>query len=98
LLAFAFPRSLIGNAPPLPLHPDPLPLSLQTSQAAKAAPKALPPAGLPGTVHERTFIALKPDAMQRGLAGEIISRFEKKGFKLVAAKLIVPTKAQAEGH
>ncbi len=35
---------------------------------------------------ERTLIIIKPDGVQRGLAGEIISRFEKKGFKLVAAK------------
>ena len=35
---------------------------------------------------ERTLIIIKPDGIQRHLAGEIISRFEKKGFKLVAAK------------
>ena len=35
---------------------------------------------------ERTLIIIKPDGVQRGMAGEIISRFEKKGFKLVAAK------------
>lgn len=37
---------------------------------------------------ERTFIAIKPDGVQRGLVGEIIKRFEQKGFKLVALKLI----------
>ncbi len=37
---------------------------------------------------ERTFIAIKPDGVQRGLIGEIIKRFEQKGFKLVAMKLI----------
>jgi nucleoside-diphosphate kinase len=37
---------------------------------------------------ERTFLMLKPDAVQRGLAGNIIGRFEKKGFKLVAMKLM----------
>ncbi len=35
---------------------------------------------------ERTLIIIKPDGIQRHLAGEIISRFEKKGFKLAAAK------------
>lgn len=40
------------------------------------------------TIDERTFIAIKPDGVQRGLVGEIIKRFEKKGFKLVAMKLI----------
>lgn len=37
---------------------------------------------------ERTFIMIKPDAVQRGLIGEIIQRFERKGFKLVAMKLL----------
>ncbi|XP_056628017.1 NME/NM23 nucleoside diphosphate kinase 2a [Triplophysa dalaica] len=37
---------------------------------------------------ERTFIAIKPDGVERGLVGEIIKRFEQKGFKLVALKLI----------
>ena len=37
---------------------------------------------------ERTLIIIKPDAVQRHLAGEIISRFEKKGFKLAAAKFL----------
>uniref|UniRef100_A0A8C5WFD8 Nucleoside diphosphate kinase n=1 Tax=Leptobrachium leishanense TaxID=445787 RepID=A0A8C5WFD8_9ANUR len=36
---------------------------------------------------ERTFIAVKPDGVQRGLIGEVIKRFEQKGFKLVALKL-----------
>lgn len=47
---------------------------------------------------ERTFIALKPDAVQRGLIGEIITRFEKKGFKLVGLKLAQITRATAEEH
>ena len=38
--------------------------------------------------NERTFIMLKPDAVHRGLVGEIIKRFEKKGFKLVAMKMM----------
>jgi len=37
---------------------------------------------------ERTLIIIKPDGIQRHLAGEIIGRFEKKGFKLVAAKFM----------
>ena len=32
---------------------------------------------------ERSFIAIKPDGVQRGLVGEILGRFERKGFKLV---------------
>uniref|UniRef100_A0A1W7RA50 Nucleoside diphosphate kinase n=1 Tax=Hadrurus spadix TaxID=141984 RepID=A0A1W7RA50_9SCOR len=37
---------------------------------------------------ERTFIMVKPDGVQRGLIGQIIQRFEKKGFKLVAMKFV----------
>lgn len=37
---------------------------------------------------ERTFIMVKPDGVQRGLVGKIIERFEQKGFKLVAMKLM----------
>lgn len=47
---------------------------------------------------ERTFIMLKPDAVQRGLVGEVISRFEKKGLKLVGMKLIQVDRALAEEH
>jgi len=47
---------------------------------------------------ERTFIAIKPDGVQRGLISEIVSRFERKGYKLVAIKLVVPSKQFAEQH
>ncbi len=39
---------------------------------------------------ERTLIIIKPDALQRGLMGEIMSRFEKVGLKIVAAKMLQP--------
>lgn len=42
---------------------------------------------------ERTFIAVKPDGVQRGLCGEIIKRLETRGFKLVAAKFLQVTTA-----
>jgi len=54
--------------------------------------------GAAGTKNERTFIAIKPDGVQRGLIGEIIKRFEQKGFKLVGLKMIAASRAQAEGH
>jgi len=54
--------------------------------------------GAPGTKTERTFIAVKPDGTQRGLIGEIISRFEKKGYKLVAIKIVHPTEELARAH
>ena len=45
---------------------------------------------------ERTFIAIKPDGVQRGLVGEIIGRFEAKGFTLVGLKLLVASQELAE--
>ncbi|XP_077228187.1 nucleoside diphosphate kinase 3-like isoform X1 [Tasmannia lanceolata] len=51
-----------------------------------------------GAEMERTFIAIKPDGVQRGRIAEIISRFERKGYKLVAIKLVVPSKEFAEKH
>lgn len=47
---------------------------------------------------ERTFIMLKPDAVQRGLVGAVVARFEEKGFKLVGMKLIQVDRALAEAH
>ncbi|WP_225906747.1 nucleoside-diphosphate kinase [Thermoleptolyngbya sp. PKUAC-SCTB121] len=47
---------------------------------------------------ERTFIAIKPDGVQRGLAGEIIRRFETKGFTLVGLKFLQPSRELAEQH
>ena len=49
-------------------------------------------------VKERTFIMIKPDGVQRGLIGQIIARFETKGFKLVAMKLTAPGRAHFEQH
>lgn len=48
--------------------------------------------------HERTLVLVKPDGVQRGLVGEIISRFEKKGLKIIAMKMVMPTKALAKKH
>ena len=47
---------------------------------------------------ERTFIMIKPDGVQRGLIGQIMARFETKGFKLVGMKLCQPGKAHMEEH
>lgn len=47
---------------------------------------------------ERTFVALKPDSVQRGLIGEIIQRFEKKGFKIVGLKFVQLDRQTAEKH
>lgn len=47
---------------------------------------------------ERTFVILKPDAVQRGLIGEVIKRIENTGLKLVALKMVMATEAQLWEH
>lgn len=47
---------------------------------------------------ERTLILVKPDGVQRGLAGEIVSRFERRGLKLIGMKFMQMTPALAEKH
>jgi nucleoside-diphosphate kinase len=47
---------------------------------------------------DRTFVACKPDAVERGLVGEIIRRFEAKGLTLAAAELRTVDRATAERH
>jgi nucleoside-diphosphate kinase len=47
---------------------------------------------------ERTLLLIKPDAMQRGLAGEIISRMERRGLKIVGIRLMKVPKALAKKH
>uniref|UniRef100_A0A8D1KJ69 nucleoside-diphosphate kinase n=1 Tax=Sus scrofa TaxID=9823 RepID=A0A8D1KJ69_PIG len=49
-------------------------------------------------VHERTFLAVKPDGVQRRLVGEIVRRFERKGFKLVALKLVQASEELLREH
>ena len=47
---------------------------------------------------ERTFVMVKPDGVQRGLIGEIISRFEQRGLKLVGAKALQLDDERAKTH
>ncbi|XP_012237430.1 nucleoside diphosphate kinase [Bombus impatiens] len=47
---------------------------------------------------ERTFLMVKPDGVQRGLIGKIIQRFEDRGFKLVAMKMIQPNEDLLKKH
>jgi nucleoside-diphosphate kinase len=47
---------------------------------------------------ERTFVLLKPDAVQRALIGEIVGRFERRGLKLVALKLVRVTRSLGETY
>jgi len=47
---------------------------------------------------ERTLILVKPDAMQRGLAGEVLSRLERRGLRIVALRLLQVDEAMAKRH
>ncbi|HUO56307.1 MAG TPA: nucleoside-diphosphate kinase [Candidatus Paceibacterota bacterium] len=47
---------------------------------------------------ERTLVIIKPDGIQRTLIGEIIGRYERVGFKLIALKLLIPSNDQATAH
>ncbi|KAN0141329.1 nucleoside diphosphate kinase [Lactarius tabidus] len=49
-------------------------------------------------INERTYIMVKPDGVQRGLVGNIIARFEKRGLTLIALKLVHATPAHIEKH
>ncbi len=50
------------------------------------------------TTWERTFVIIKPDGIKRGLAGAIISRFERAGLKITASKLMLPYPSLVENH
>lgn len=69
---------------------------LESGGAAQA--EGMPAEGVPGTKHERTFLAVKPDGVSRGCYPEIVRRFQDKGFKLVAMKLVQPTEEMAKEH
>jgi nucleoside-diphosphate kinase len=47
---------------------------------------------------ERTLVVLKPDAVQRGIVGDVITRFERVGLKIVGAKMLTVTKEMANQH
>ncbi|REB09899.1 nucleoside-diphosphate kinase [Sporosarcina sp. BI001-red] len=47
---------------------------------------------------EKTFLMVKPDGVQRGLIGEIVNRFESKGYQLVGGKLMTISQELAEQH
>lgn len=47
---------------------------------------------------ERTYVMVKPDGVKRGLAGEILARFEKRGIKVAGLKLMQITRETAENH
>ena len=47
---------------------------------------------------ERTMVLFKPDAIQRGLVGELLTRFERVGLKIIGTKMIAPTKEHYHAH
>lgn len=47
---------------------------------------------------QKTFLMIKPDGVQRGLIADIIGRFEKRGFKLIAMKMLKPSTELAQAH
>ncbi|KAL4437167.1 hypothetical protein ABPG75_004306 [Micractinium tetrahymenae] len=66
--------------------------------ATRCAPRCAAAAGPVSVRAEISYVMIKPDGVQRGLVGEIISRFERKGFKLVGLKLFQCTREIAEEH
>ncbi len=50
------------------------------------------------STRERTLLLLKPDCVQRGLVGDVLSRFEQKGFKVVGMKMLKMTKELSKDH
>ncbi|GAB0138940.1 hypothetical protein EsDP_00007159 [Epichloe bromicola] len=86
------------NLHPIPASSDsPSPFSIPTSAAfSPASPDSKKVFKM--SAAEQTFIAIKPDGVQRGLIGPIISRFENRGFKLVAMKLVAPDEKHLRSH
>ncbi|KAB5595316.1 Nucleoside-diphosphate kinase [Ceratobasidium theobromae] len=86
LLVFLFLSTTRHPQPPIsPAQP-----LVTLSPLPKMAPK--------GNNSERSYIMVKPDGVQRALVGEIIGRFERRGFKIVALKLVHATKEHLEKH
>ena len=81
-----------------PIEHDPTTVQLTEAQAS-AAPPAKPLRSLRDRMAvEQTLILAKPDAVARNLAGEILARFERRGLKLRAARLVTATREVGETH
>jgi len=72
--------------------------SVSAAHASFSKCESVPVHGVVGTNRERTFLAVKPDGVQRGLVGDIVARFEKRGYKLVGLKMVWPTLEMAQEH
>ena len=55
-------------------------------------------AGEAGSKRERTLILVKPDGVERGIVGGVISKFETKGYKLVGMKMVTPSLDEAKAN
>ncbi|MEK9155861.1 MAG: nucleoside-diphosphate kinase [Patescibacteria group bacterium] len=53
---------------------------------------------IPSVVLERTFVMIKPDGVERGLVGEIVKRFESRGLKIIALKMVKPSVEHIDLH
>jgi len=49
-------------------------------------------------IEERTLVLMKPDAVKRGIVGEVLTRFERAGLKLVGCKMVFPSEAHYHHH
>ena len=62
-------------------------------RAARRALSSVPsPCTYEGAPSQRTFLALKPDTVQRGLIGALLGRFEQRGFKVIGLKMLQPSR------
>jgi nucleoside-diphosphate kinase len=52
----------------------------------------------PNVVMERTFVMVKPDGVQRGIIGQVITRLEQRGLKIIAMKMVKPTLEHIDKH
>ncbi|KAF0853157.1 mitochondrial nucleoside-diphosphate kinase [Andalucia godoyi] len=78
-----------------------VPVSIVTGSALLSVSLAMTPTSsttLNADSKERTYIMLKPDAVNRRLIGEILSRFEKRGYNVVGLKVLTPSRELAEAH
>ena len=50
------------------------------------------------TTSERSLVLVKPDGFKRGLSGEVLRRIEAKGYRLVALRILTPTREMLDAH
>uniref|UniRef100_A0A4E9E248 Nucleoside diphosphate kinase n=1 Tax=Gibberella zeae TaxID=5518 RepID=A0A4E9E248_GIBZA len=98
-LLFALLAFYILFSPPSSSLSPPVPVCHSTISSSVSSSQVIPDKNIAKmSSSEQTFIAIKPDGVQRGLVGPIISRFENRGFKLAAIKLMTPGKEHLEKH